>query len=78
MGFGDRGTHGWIESDGIIIDITADQFPDITAPALVTRDRTWHDQRFGRQRRPREVLVRPYDDYDSAAYSAIQRYLSSL
>jgi hypothetical protein len=45
-------SHAWLEGDGWIIEITADQFNDWPqyAPAqpdvLVTQDRTWHDQRF--------------------------------
>ena len=38
-----RQTHGWLESDGIIIDITADQF-DGFDDLVVTIDSTWHSQ----------------------------------
>jgi hypothetical protein len=37
-------SHAWLEFQGIVIDITADQFGQ--APVLVTLDRGWHD-RFG-------------------------------
>jgi hypothetical protein len=37
-------THVWLERDGVIVDITADQFSgEISDPVLVTTDRTWHD-----------------------------------
>jgi hypothetical protein len=39
-------THAWIERDSLIVDITADQFHDVSDPVLVTTDRTWHDTRF--------------------------------
>jgi hypothetical protein len=39
-------THAWIERDGLILDITADQFPDISEPVVLTMDRTWHDAHF--------------------------------
>lgn len=39
-----HGTHGWIEQDGVIAEITADQFDDVTTPVIVTTDRRWHDQ----------------------------------
>ena len=39
-------THAWVERDGLIVDITADQFPDTSEPVLLTTDRTWHDARF--------------------------------
>lgn len=41
---GDRHSHAWIEQRGLIVDITADQFPDIEEAVIVTRDRSWHDQ----------------------------------
>ncbi|MET7372535.1 hypothetical protein [Micromonospora arida] len=37
-------THAWLERDGLILDITADQFPDIDQPVLLTRGRAWHNQ----------------------------------
>lgn len=37
-------SHAWLERDGLILDITADQFTEIDEPVLLTRDRTWHDQ----------------------------------
>lgn len=37
-------SHAWLEHDGIIIDITADQFEGIIDPAIVTRDYSWHRQ----------------------------------
>ena len=34
----------WLERDGIIVDITADQFSgEISNPVLVTNDHSWHD-----------------------------------
>ncbi len=43
---GERWSHGWLEQDGLIIDITLDQFHDAPAPVLVTADRAWHAARF--------------------------------
>ena len=39
-------THAWVERNDMIVDITADQFADISEPVIVTADRTWHDTRF--------------------------------
>jgi hypothetical protein len=37
-------THVWLERDGVIVDITADQFSkEISDPVLVITDRSWHD-----------------------------------
>jgi len=38
----DRRSHAWLEGRGILVDITADQFPDVSDPVLVTRDPSWH------------------------------------
>ncbi len=37
-------SHAWLEKDGQIIDITADQFDGVTEGILVTTDHKWHDQ----------------------------------
>ena len=39
---GNPQSHAWLEIEDIIIDITADQFDDITQEVIVTRDRSWH------------------------------------
>lgn len=37
-------THVWLERDGVIVDIAADQFSgEISNPVLVTTDRSWHN-----------------------------------
>ncbi len=36
--------HAWVEAQGFIIDITADQFPDGIGPIVVTDDRSWHSR----------------------------------
>jgi hypothetical protein len=42
--------HLWLEVDGYIVDITADQFDDRVETVIVTTDRTWHDQFKGQAR----------------------------
>jgi len=37
-------SHTWLEQNGVIIDITADQFEGISTEVLVTTDRSWHLQ----------------------------------
>jgi hypothetical protein len=61
-------SHGWLELNGIIIDITADQFDDVNDPVVVTTNLSWH-QRFKEQSR-RAVGI---DDYDAlnTAYQEI-------
>jgi hypothetical protein len=36
--------HRWLEHDGIIIDITADQFALVKTPVIVSRDSSFHKQ----------------------------------
>jgi hypothetical protein len=36
-------SHAWLEQDGLVVDITADQFDELEAPVLVTEDRSFHD-----------------------------------
>jgi hypothetical protein len=37
-------SHGWLQLGNVIIDITADQFFDISESVIVTTDDTWHRQ----------------------------------
>jgi hypothetical protein len=37
-------SHAWLERDGVIVDITADQFPGVLQAVIVTRDDRWHRQ----------------------------------
>ncbi|WP_342439962.1 hypothetical protein NSS79_15140 [Paenibacillus sp. FSL L8-0436] len=37
-------SHAWLEYDGLIIDITADQFDEVTEPVIITIDRAWYSQ----------------------------------
>lgn len=37
-------SHSWVEVDGVIVDITADQFGDMAESVVVTTDRIWHSQ----------------------------------
>lgn len=35
--------HAWLERAGLVVDITADQFPDAPAAVIVSANSTWHD-----------------------------------
>jgi hypothetical protein len=37
-------SHAWIERDGLVVDITANQFVEIDDPVLVTGAKDWHLQ----------------------------------
>jgi hypothetical protein len=68
-------SHAWLEADGVIVDITADQFPEIAEPVIVTTHSVWH-KKF-KQERPHEAdhHVYEHDEYTLSvlgnAYKAI-------
>jgi hypothetical protein len=37
-----RGSHAWLEAGGVIVDITADQFPEIDEKVIVAENSAWH------------------------------------
>lgn len=37
-------SHAWLRYEGMIIDITADQFPDVGAKVIVSSESEWHKQ----------------------------------
>lgn len=37
-------SHAWLEVDDIIIDLTADQFVEVSEEVIVTTNRKWHSQ----------------------------------
>jgi hypothetical protein len=56
----DLHSHAWLEQDGLIVDITADQFDDVDEPVIVTSDRSWHQQ-FSSQEPRHPALIDRYD-----------------
>ena len=42
---GERGgsTHAWLQRDDLVVDITADQFPDMELPVIAQHNSSWHD-----------------------------------
>lgn len=55
-----QGSHAWLEIDGTIVDIAADQFESRPAPpVLITTDRKWHAHFQEAERHSAKI-----DDYD--------------
>lgn len=50
-GWRGRSSHAWLRQGNVIVDVTADQFPDMDQPVIVTTDDGWHRQ-FDRQPQP--------------------------
>ncbi|MGA5824291.1 hypothetical protein ACPC54_41425 [Kitasatospora sp. NPDC094028] len=70
-------SHAWLERNGLIVDITADQFADSSGLAVwVTRDRAWHAQ-FG-DVEARRRLSRPEDDERLDAYAELRAAADAL
>lgn len=66
-------SHAWLEKEGIIIDITANQFEDNYSEVMVTRDKSWHLQ-FEEERRTIET-IEDYDDPNSSRLIKFYNYL---
>lgn len=49
--------HFWLEHHNLIVDITADQFPEIDEPVTVTMNRAWYDQFHHQSRYPYSDVV---------------------
>jgi hypothetical protein len=43
-GWNDTGSHAWLLVDGFIVDITADQFLEISEDVIITDNNIWHTQ----------------------------------
>ena len=68
---GSSKTHVWLEREGLIVDLTADQFTESGCPAvMVTRDRTWHN---GWDQIEQDLDELSQSNADGALYSAVSR-----
>ena len=68
----DRQSHAWIEVNGIIVDITADQFLEIDEGVVVSTDRSWHQQFSDKPgRRPADFLIYGDSSPHGLAYGPI-------
>jgi hypothetical protein len=73
----DGESHAWIEADGIIVDITGDQFAEISDGVVVTLDPTWHRQFSACPgRRPADFLIYGDSSPHGLAYAPIARHLA--
>jgi hypothetical protein len=43
-GENERGSHAWLEIDGTAIDITADQFDDVSCSVIIQSPEIWHSE----------------------------------
>ena len=74
----DGESHAWIETEGIIVDITGDQFAEVVDEVVVTLDPTWHRQFSDHPgRRLADFLIYGLDSPHGLAYAPIARHLPS-
>ncbi|HEY2012884.1 MAG TPA: hypothetical protein VGH38_05250 [Bryobacteraceae bacterium] len=73
----DRQSHAWIETDGMIVDITADQFSEIAEGVIVTSERGWYEQFEQRPGRwPADFLIYGDSSPHGLAYAPIMKHLA--
>ncbi len=58
----DLHSHAWLEKDGLILDITADQFDGMDEDCIVSRDSSWHLQFIYREP-THPALIEVYDEH---------------
>lgn len=64
------GSHAWLKVDGLIVDITADQFDEVEAPVIVAAASAWHAAwEIDRDRLPGDY--RKYDEHTVAHLDAL-------
>lgn len=70
-------SHAWLERKGLIVDVTADQFPEVSVPVLITTDHTWH-RSFKVERRREKADFRVYElPYLDRAYETITKAMQA-
>ncbi len=67
-------SHGWLQQGQIIVDITADQFPEIKEKIMVTTDHSWYSAFQGKAQH-----VADYRIFDEATvnFEAAYKYIVS-
>lgn len=79
-------SHAWLELDGLLIDITADQFArdpekelwsgrpgDLRGGVMVTRDRGWHSKFEEQFRNPADLGL-----YDASSRAELEQYYCEI
>ena len=63
----DLQSHAWLERGALIVDITANQFTDVSESVIVTCDRGWHKQfSYPEPRNPARI-----SDYDTGTQNSL-------
>ena len=77
----DRASHAWLQAGNLVVDITADQFPEINSPVIVTQKGEWHALWNGEAQHVADYRIYQ-DDYTlgtlSAAYGRVLVQIRAL
>jgi hypothetical protein len=71
-----RASHAWLQQGDLVIDITADQFPEIDRPVIVERGSAWHAQLEGETEHEGDYRV--YDETTVAVLDIAYRRVLAL
>jgi len=70
-------SHTWLEKQNLVVDITADQFPEISDKVIVCLDSEWHRQFNGKIEHKADYRI--YDSRTAASlnnvYNEILKYM---
>ncbi|MFD0680371.1 MULTISPECIES: hypothetical protein [unclassified Paenibacillus] len=68
-------SHAWLEYKNIIIDLTADQFPEVKEKVIVTANKAWHYQFRIQKRSIRDFET--FEEYNANRLGIIYRNILS-
>lgn len=74
-------SHAWLEISGYVVDITADQFPDVSQSVIVAKKSPWHKEFKKKTRRRAGFIVKDDQPITSRliiVYNAALKQLSLL
>lgn len=62
-------SHAWLEYNGWVIDLTADQFPEISEKIVITKDKKWYSKFKGQRKSYNDFYQ--FNGYNSDRLSTI-------
>lgn len=66
-------SHAWMQRDGVVIDITADQFDGFDEAVIVAMDSSWHDSLNGKERH-----VADFNVYEQNTFSPLGGFYQEI
>lgn len=68
--------HAWLEVDGIVVDVTADEF--YAGPVIVSANPNWHNNNFTERRERNKVIVLSLKEDETALLQKLQAKVADL